>query len=117
GVDNDGDGNANNDRPVIDGAVIRKSAFRGTGTQDVSLFAEGRLKASGRTLLLRVETFNLFNHGNLLGRGITTYSDTGTAAPTFGHCARAAAGPPAAIPGFPNIAPPRMVQIQVRYLF
>ena len=34
GIDNNGDG-ANNDRPVVDGSVIRKSAFRGTGTQDV----------------------------------------------------------------------------------
>src|SRR5437870_11042046 len=31
GVDNNGDG-ANNDRPVIDGTVIGKSAFRGTPT-------------------------------------------------------------------------------------
>ena len=43
GIDNNGDG-ANNDRPVVDGAVIGKSAFRGTGTQDVGLFVEGRLK-------------------------------------------------------------------------
>jgi Carboxypeptidase regulatory-like domain/TonB dependent receptor-like, beta-barrel len=117
GVDNDGDGNANNDRPVIDGAVIRKSAFRGTGTQDVSIFVEGRLKTSGRTLLLRVETFNLFNHANLLGRGITTYGDTGTALPTFGQFASAPAGTTVAIPAFANIDPPRMVQVQVRYLF
>jgi hypothetical protein len=37
GIDNNGDG-ANNDRPVIDGKAIGKSAFRGTGTQDISLF-------------------------------------------------------------------------------
>src|SRR5262249_7644943 len=43
GVDNNGDG-ANNDRPVIDGKVISKSAFRGTPTSDVSLFIEGRVK-------------------------------------------------------------------------
>ena len=61
GVDNNGDG-ANNDRPVVDGAVIAKSAFRGTGTQDVGLFVEGRIKAGGRALLLRLEGFNLFNH-------------------------------------------------------
>jgi len=31
GVDNNGDG-VNNDRPVIDGSIISKSAFRGTPT-------------------------------------------------------------------------------------
>ena len=61
GVDNNGDG-ANNDRPVINGAVIGKSAFRGTATQDVSIFIEGRIKFGGRALLLRLEGFNLFNH-------------------------------------------------------
>ena len=40
GIDNNGDA-ANNDRPVIDGKVTAKSAFRGTGTQDVGLFVEG----------------------------------------------------------------------------
>ena len=72
GVDNNGDG-GNNDRPVIAGKVISKSAFRGTPTQDVSLFVEERLKVHGRTVLLRLEGFNLFNHGNYLGRGQTTY--------------------------------------------
>src|SRR3977135_1330121 len=42
GVDNNGDG-VNNDRPVIDGAVIRKSAFRGTPTSEVALFIESRI--------------------------------------------------------------------------
>src|SRR6185436_4442850 len=50
GIDNNGDG-ANNDRPVVDGKVIAKSAFRGTGTQDVSLFAEERLSIGGRAIL------------------------------------------------------------------
>ena len=48
GVDNNGDG-ANNDRPVVNGQVIDKSAFRGTGTQDVAVFIEGRIKASKTT--------------------------------------------------------------------
>src|SRR5678809_634136 len=67
GVDNNGDG-ANNDRPVIDGKVISKSAFQGTPTSDVGLFVEGRVKPSeGTSILLRLEGFNLFNHGNYLG--------------------------------------------------
>src|SRR6185295_18121911 len=54
GIDNNGDG-ANNDRPVVNGAVIAKSAFRGTGTQDVALFVEGRIKTGRQSILLRVE--------------------------------------------------------------
>src|SRR5262249_15871374 len=75
GIENNGD-SANNDRPVIDGRVISKSAFRGTPTSEVSFFVEGRLKRSSRGILLRLEAFNLFNHGNLLGRAQTIYGDT-----------------------------------------
>ncbi len=40
----------------------------------------------GRTILLRLEGFNLFNHGNYLGRGQTTYGDTATTVnDTFGQ--------------------------------
>ena len=85
GVDNNGDG-LNNDRPVINGTVISKSAFRGTPTSDVATFIEGRIKTSERTsILLRLEGFNLFNHGNFLGRGVTTYGDGLSPAPTFGQ--------------------------------
>jgi hypothetical protein len=115
GIDNNGDA-ANNDRPVIDGTVVSKSAFRGTGTQDVSIFIEGRLKRAGRTLLLRLEGFNLFNHANMLGRAQTTYGDTGTANSTFGQLAPAGSAANA-IPTLANIDPPRMFQFQVRFQF
>ena len=68
GIDNNGDG-ANNDRPVINGSVISKSAFRGTATSDVAIFVEDRIKLRAHCILLRLEGFNLFNHGNFLGRG------------------------------------------------
>jgi hypothetical protein len=115
GVDNNGDG-ANNDRPVINGVVIDKSAFRGTPTSDVSLFLEGRVKLQRKTLLLRLEGFNLFNHGNYLGRGQTTFGDTGTPNDTFGQLA-AVGTSTNAIPAFANVDPPRMFQLQVRFLF
>jgi hypothetical protein len=116
GVDNNGDG-ANNDRPVVDGKVIGKSVFRGTPTSDVGLFLESRIKPSERTtILLRLEGFNLLNHGNYLGRGQTTYGDTGTPNPTFGQLASAGTATNA-IPAFANIDPPRMFQLQVRFLF
>ncbi len=115
GLDNNGDA-ANNDRPVVDGKVVSKSAFRGTGTQDVSVFLEGRVKPGGRTVLLRLEGFNLFNHANILGRAQTTYGDTATVNPTFGQVVAAGAAANA-IPSLANIDPPRMFQFQVRLEF
>jgi hypothetical protein len=115
GIDNNGDG-ANNDRPVVDGRVISKSSFRGTGTQDVSMFLESRLKLHTRTILLRLEGFNLFNHGNLLGRAQTTYGDTATVNPTFGQLV-AVGTATNALPSLANIDPPRMFQLQVRFMF
>jgi hypothetical protein len=116
GIDNNGDG-ANNDRPVVNGAVIRKSAFRGTPTSDVAAFIEGRIKQNALgTILLRLEGFNLLNHGNYLGRGQTTYGDAAVANPTFGQLV--AAGSAAnALPAFANVDPPRMFQLQVRFVF
>jgi Carboxypeptidase regulatory-like domain/TonB dependent receptor-like, beta-barrel len=115
GIDNNGDG-ANNDRPVVNGAAISKSAFRGTGTQDVSLFVEGRLGVQRKTVLLRLEGFNLFNHGNLLGRAQTIYGDTTAVNPTFGQLV-AVGTASNALPSLANIDPPRMFQFQVRFLF
>ncbi len=117
GVDNNGDG-ANNDRPVINGAVVKKSAFQGTPTSDVALFAENRFKLSERaSILLRLEGFNLFNHGNFLGRGVTTYGDAATPATTFGQFVGGVGTTTNAIPAFANIDPPRMFQLQVRLIF
>jgi hypothetical protein len=113
GVDNNGDG-ANNDRPVVNGVVIGKSAFRGTPTQDVGMFVEERVKISGRTILLRLEGFNLTNHGNYLGRGQTTYGDTATVNGTFGQLVAVGAATNG-LPAFANIDPPRMFQVQVRF--
>jgi hypothetical protein len=115
GIDNNGDG-ATNDRPVIDGKVIGKSAFRGTPTSEVALFAEGRIKRSGRAILLRAEVFNLFNHGNILGRAQTTYGDTTNVNSTFGQVVSVGTATNA-IPSLANIDPPRMVQFQIRYQF
>jgi hypothetical protein len=105
GVDNNGD-RANNDRPVLNGTVAGKSSFRGTGISDVALFAEERLRLAGRSLLFRVEGFNVFNHANIfVGNG--TYGNTADALATFGQ----------ATPGLAAMEPPRMVQFQLRYIF
>ena len=117
GVDNNGDG-ANNDRPVTNGTVVPKSAFRGTATSEVAVFLESRIKTSERTtLLLRLEGFNLFNHGNFLGRGVTTYGDAAIPASTFGQFVGNVGTTTNAIPAFANIDPPRMFQLQARFIF
>jgi hypothetical protein len=117
GVDNNGDG-INNDRPVINGVVISKSAFRGTPTSEVAAFVEKRFKFSeSKSVLIRLEGFNLFNHGNFLGRGVTTYGDTAVAAPTFGQFVGGVGTATNAIPAFANIDPPRMFQVQARFTF
>jgi hypothetical protein len=116
GVDNNGDGSVN-DRPIINGVVAAKNSFRGTGTQDVSIFLEKRVPVGKRALVLRLEGFNMFNHPNLLGHALNTYGDTGTPAATFGAFAAVATGATTAIPAFANIDPPRMYQFQARFIF
>jgi outer membrane receptor protein involved in Fe transport len=116
GVDNNGDG-VNNDRPVIDGKIISKSAFRGTPTSDVAAFLEGRVLRSGSTtVLLRLEGFNLLNHGNYLGRGLTVYGDGATPNATFGQLVPVGTSTNA-LPAFANVDPPRMYQLQLRFIF
>jgi carboxypeptidase family protein/TonB-dependent receptor-like protein len=115
GIDNNGDG-SNTDRPVVNGEVMGRSIFRGTATSDVSVFVEERIKVQNRAILLRLEGFNLLNHGNYLGRGQTVYGDTGTINPTFGQLASVGSAT-TALPAFANVDPPRMFQVQVRYIF
>jgi hypothetical protein len=117
GVDNNGDG-ANNDRPVINGVVVPKSAFQGTPTSDVAFFVEKRLlKSEHRNIILRVEGFNIFNHANMLGRGVTTYGDAATPAITFGQFVGGVGTTTNAIPAFANIDPPRTFQLQAKFVF
>jgi hypothetical protein len=101
---------------VVNGVVIGKSAFRGTPTQDVSVFVEGGLKFSSRSILLRLEGFNLFNHANLLGRAQTIYGDTTTVNNTFGQLV-AVGTATNALPALANIDPPRFFQFQARFSF
>jgi len=120
GVDNNGDG-INNDRPVINGAVVGKSTFRGTPTSDVALFIEKRFRlGESKSIMLRGEGFNMLNHGNYLARGVTTYgnvnnfanSDFGLFTSTFSDASKTLA-----LPAFANIDPPRMFQFQARFTF
>jgi hypothetical protein len=105
GVDNNGDGNTN-DRPVIDGTVVGRTAFRGSAIYDTSVFAEKRLAWAERAVLLRVEAFNVFNNANVLGR-IGVYGNGPVPNATFGT--------PNA--GLANLDPGRMIQLQARLTF
>ncbi len=105
GTDNNGDGN-NNDRPVINGQIAGRYSLRGTPTKDVSIFVEHRVIVSERTLLVRLEGFNVLNHANILARN-GTYGDGSAPLTTFGQ----------ASPGLAAVDPARMFQVQLRYSF
>ncbi len=118
GVDNNGDG-ANNDRPVINGSVIAKSAFRGTPTREVAVFVEKDVHLTERmSLRFRGEGFNIFNHANMLARGVTVYGNTNSFANNdFGLFVGGTLASQLAIPAFANIDPPRMFQLSARFIF
>lgn len=117
GVDNNGDG-IQNDRPVINGVVIPKSAFRGRATQDVGAYLQERITLSEHvSMTLRLEGFNILNHTNMLARGVTVYGNGVNANPDFGRFASVTNTDTLAIPAFANIDPPRMFQILARFVF
>jgi hypothetical protein len=117
GRDDNGDG-LNNDRPLINGVILRKSAFRGTATSDVAAFVEKSFRFSeSKAIVLRLEGFNLFNHGNFLGRGVTVFGTGQTPVATFGQFVSNVGTSANAIPAFANIDPPRMFQVQAKFTF
>jgi hypothetical protein len=106
GVDNNGDG-VNNDRPVINGSVVSRYAFRGTPVYETALYGELRVNLqSGRAATVRIEGFNVFNRANVLGRN-GTYGDAAAPLSSFGQ----------ALGGLPNVDPGRMIQLEVRFDF
>ena len=118
GVDNNGDG-ANNDRPVVNGKVISKSAFRGTATSDVATLRRGSHQAVGTHDAScsgwRASISSITGTSSAAGRRPTAtrrhrQSDV---RPVRGASARRTN----AIPAFANIDPPRMFQLQVRFIF
>jgi hypothetical protein len=108
GADNNGDG-SNTDRPVINGSVIGRNAFRGNALYDFSPFVEREFRLSENVrLILRGEGLNVFNHANTIGRN-----------GTYGN---AASGIPNSIfeqtlTGVANVDPGRMFQFHARLRF
>ena len=68
-------------------------------------------------LLLRLEGFNIFNHANMLARGVTVYGNGAVANSDFGVFVGGVGTSQTALPAFANIDPPRMFQLQARFTF
>jgi hypothetical protein len=69
GVNNSGDTGATTDRPVINGAVVRRNTGRGTPIYQLDPFLAKRIRLHGDRVWtnLRVELFNALNHRNVVG--------------------------------------------------
>ena len=108
GADNNGDG-SNADRPVIDGHVIGRNAFRGGSLYDLTLFVERGFRISAATTLtLRAEAFNVTNHENVVGyNGVYGNATNGAALATFGL----------PLGGISNVDPGRQFQLGARVRF
>lgn len=106
GADNSGDGQTS-DRPVINGVVIGRNTGRGTPIYDTDLFIERPVRLTPRLHLdLRLESFNLFNHANVVGfNGV--WGDGATPAPGFGE----------PLAGISNVLPPRELQWMAKLSF
>jgi hypothetical protein len=85
GSTNSGDNGGTADRPVINGAVVRRNAGRGRAIYEVSPFVERPIALGSERvqLLLRGEAFNVFNHPNFVGY-VGTYGNAAGPAAGFG---------------------------------
>ncbi len=108
GADNNGDGSTA-DRPVIDGHVVGRNAFRGDALYDLTLFVERAFRLSGAaTLTLRAEVFNVTDHENVVGRnGVYGNATNGVPLATFGQ----------ELGGIANVDPGRQFQLGARLRF
>jgi hypothetical protein len=108
GTTNSGDTSATTDRPVIDGVVIGRNAGHGRPIYDFSPLLERAFAISGDRvhLVLRAESFNVFNHANFVG-----YSGT------YGNGATAGAGFGAPLAGITNQLPARSLQFMAKVTF
>jgi hypothetical protein len=108
GTTNGGDTGATTDRPVIDGVVIGRNAGRGGPIYDLSPFIERPFALGGDrvSLVLRAESFNVFNHANFVG-----YSGT------YGNGATPGAGFGIPLAGITNQLPARSLQFSAKVTF
>jgi hypothetical protein len=108
GTTNSGDTGATTDRPVINGEVVGRNTGRGTPIYDFSPFLERpfTLWSERMHLVLRAESFNVFNHANVVG-----FSGT------YGNGTTAGAGFGTPLVGITNQLPARSVQFSAKLTF
>ena len=93
---------------MINGVVVGRNAGRGRPIYDVSPFLERPFALGGERvrLVLRAESFNVFNHANFVG-----YSGT------YGNGATAGAGFGTPLAGITNQLPARSLQFSAKLAF
>ena len=108
GLTNSGDTGATTDRPVINGAVVRRNAGRGTAIYDLEPFVGKRIPLGSDHVSaeLRAEAFNVLNHRNVVGFS-GTYGNGLTPGPGFGQ----------PLAGVTNQLYPREMQFSLRVSF
>jgi hypothetical protein len=106
GTTNSGDTGATTDRPVINGVVIGRNAGHGNPIYDVSPALERAFGTEHVQVVLRAESFNVFNHANFVG-----YSGT------YGNGSTAGAGFGAPLVGITAQLPARSIQFSVKVRF
>jgi hypothetical protein len=108
GTTNSGDTGATTDRAVINGVVVGRNVGHGTPIYDFSPFLERPFDFWNERmhLLLRAESFNVFNHANYIG-----FSGT------YGNGTAPGTGFGAPLVGITNQLPARSVQFTARLTF
>ena len=106
GANNSGAGDTT-DRPVINGVVIGRDAGQAPPIYDVDFALQKSFRMTERaSLILRVESYNTFNHLNL-------YSLNGV----YGNGATPVATFEQPVGGLANVGPPRAMQFLARIVF
>jgi hypothetical protein len=116
GVDSNRDGILN-DRPVLNGQVIRRNTFRNLGYADTSLRVQKNIVLPGeKTITASVEMFNLFNSANVETTQTTYGNDLllPTTNANFGKVKDASGN---YIPGSTLRTTPFQVQLGLRFQF
>jgi hypothetical protein len=108
GLTNSGDTGATTDRPVINAAVVRRNAGRGTAIYDVEPFVAKHIPLGSERVSaeLRAEAFNVLNHRNAVGFS-GTYGNGATPGTGFGL----------PLAGVTNQLYPREMQFSLRLSF
>jgi hypothetical protein len=117
GVDSNYDG-ITNDRPLLDGEVVRRNTFRNRGISDVSMRVQRNFalpNERGR-LGLSVEIFNLFNFDNVETTQIT-YGPSLNAPPTNANFGRVRDAAGNVLPGSTLRTSPFQAQVGLRFQF